>query len=204
MVTAENTIETVKIEKYTFTIYKRDFTQRFPNSPFAVLYEKATPKGKYSKTKTIEHFVFSSIESAEQYIIGIHTRLFKNLKSDRIAKEEKRIAQKSLNASDFYEVGDIVCSSWGYEQTNVDFAQVIKITAKTITVSAIGQETEEGSIGSHGMSSNVLGVKDAFLNSKHKGDLRLTVRPEGRLSGGASYAYWSKWDGRPKYSSSYY
>ena len=202
MITAENTIETVKLEKYNFVIYTRDQIRNYPNHPYAVEYSKDTPKGKWNKKKVIENFVFSSIKDCEEYIIKIHTRLYKNLKSDAEKKEAKRIAQKSLKASDFYKLGDIVSNSWGYEQTNVDFAQVVKITAKTITVRPIAQEVEEGSIGYAGMSQNVSGVKDSFLDRGV--DLRLTVRPEGRLSGGKSYAYWSKWDGRPKYSSSYY
>lgn len=201
MITAENTIETVKIEKYTFTIYKRDNSTRFKNSPYAVIYEKATPKAKYSKSKVIEHFVFDSIEKAEAYIIGIHTRLFKNIEADKKRKAEAREAQKSLKASDFYKIGDIVVNSWGYEQTNVDFAQVVKITAKTITVRPIGQKMVEGSMYSHGMAHNVVAEKDDFLSKK---ELRLTVRPEGRLSGGASYDYYKKWDGSEKYVSSYY
>jgi hypothetical protein len=202
MITLENTIETVTIEKYTFTIYKRDSSNRFPNSPFAVMYEKATPKAKWSKTKMIEHFVFATVEACEEYVIRKHTNLFKNLKADRIRKEEKREAQKTIKATDFYKMGDIVSNSWGYEQTNVDFAQVVKITKKTIIVRPISQKVEEGSIGNSGMSQNVSGVQDSFLDNGE--DLRLTVRPEGRLGGGASYACWSKWDGRPKYSSSYY
>lgn len=31
-------------------------------------------------------------------------------------------------------VGDVLCSVWGYEQTNYDFYKVIKVTAKTITI----------------------------------------------------------------------
>ena len=201
MRTLENTIEKVQIENYSFTIYKRENEARFPNSPFAVIYERETPKAKYSKTKVIEHFVFSSVEACEEYVTKKYGNLYSNLKSDRIRKEEKREAQKTVKASDFYAVGDIVCNSWGYEQTNVDFAQVVSMTAKTITVRPIAQKTVEGSIGNSGMSERVLGVKDCFLN---KVDFRLTVRPEGRLSGGASYDYWSKWDGRSKYSSSYY
>ena len=31
-------------------------------------------------------------------------------------------------------VGDVLCSVWGYDQTNYDFYKVIKVTAKTITI----------------------------------------------------------------------
>lgn len=31
-------------------------------------------------------------------------------------------------------VGDVLCSTWGYDQTNYDFYKVIKVTEKTITI----------------------------------------------------------------------
>ncbi|MGQ7363000.1 hypothetical protein ACTGU5_06985 [Streptococcus suis] len=31
-------------------------------------------------------------------------------------------------------VGDVLCAVWGYEQTNYDFYEVVKVTAKTITI----------------------------------------------------------------------
>ena len=36
--------------------------------------------------------------------------------------------------------GDILYSSWGYEQTNIDFFEVVKATAKTVTVRKIKSE----------------------------------------------------------------
>ena len=30
--------------------------------------------------------------------------------------------------------GDIFVSSWGYDQTNVDFYEVVKVAAKTVTL----------------------------------------------------------------------
>jgi len=202
MTTLKNVIETVTIGKYSFQIYKRENPLQYKNKPFAVMYEKATPKGKYSKSKMIEHYVFDSIESAEQYVINIHTRIFKNMKTQKAEMEAKKEAQKTLNASDFFEIGSIIYNSWGYEQTNVDFYQVVRMTAKRIVLKPIAQQMVEGSMYAHGMAHNVLAVKDAFLDNKK--EISLTVRPEGRLSGGESYAYYNKWDGSEKYVSSYY
>ena len=202
MTTLKNIIDTATIGKYIFTIEKREHLYQFPNHPFRVIFEKSTPKAKYNKTKHLKSIVFQTVEECETWIAEKYRNLYLNIKADEKRKAEKREAQKSLKASDFYSVGDIVSNSWGYEQTNVDFAQVVKVTKKTITVRPISQEVEEGSIGNSGMSQNVSGVKDSFLERGE--EFRLTVRPEGRLGGGASYAYWSKWDGRPKYSSSYY
>jgi hypothetical protein len=41
------------------------------------------------------------------------------------------------------KTGDIFYVSWGWEQTNVDYFQVVKATAKTATVREIGKATEE-------------------------------------------------------------
>lgn len=38
------------------------------------------------------------------------------------------------------KIGDILYTSWGYEQTNIDFYEVIKATAKTVTVNQIKSE----------------------------------------------------------------
>lgn len=39
--------------------------------------------------------------------------------------------------------GDIFVSSWGYEQTNVDFYEVVKATAKTVTLISIERVLQE-------------------------------------------------------------
>ena len=40
------------------------------------------------------------------------------------------------------QIGDIFSSSWGYEQTNVDFYEVVRKTAKMIELRAIGKRIE--------------------------------------------------------------
>ncbi len=41
------------------------------------------------------------------------------------------------------QVGDILDSLWGYEQTNVDFYKVVKVTPKTISIVPIGKKLVE-------------------------------------------------------------
>lgn len=48
------------------------------------------------------------------------------------------------------EVGDIFSSSWGYDQTNVDFFEVVRKTAKMIELREIGGRITETNPG--GMS----------------------------------------------------
>lgn len=41
-------------------------------------------------------------------------------------------------------VGDVLQSSWGYEQTNVDFYQVTRATPKTVLLRPISAHREQG------------------------------------------------------------
>ena len=38
--------------------------------------------------------------------------------------------------------GDIFVSSWGYDQTNVDFYEVVKVAAKTVTLIPIERKVQ--------------------------------------------------------------
>ena len=50
--------------------------------------------------------------------------------------QQRRTARKT--ASNPFAVGDVLKYSWGYDQTNTDFYQVVAKTAKTITIREIG------------------------------------------------------------------
>jgi len=95
--------------------------------------------------------------------------------NDKIAAQEFRAARKLKVKAEAAEkaaavkIGDIFIDSWGYEQTNVDFYQVVaKPSAKTVIVREIACRSEDGSQMSHGMADNVFPVRDAFIGSEMK------------------------------------
>jgi len=47
---------------------------------------------------------------------------------------------KEINSMADVEIGQIVYSSWGYDQTNIDFYKVIRKTAAMVELRAIGQK----------------------------------------------------------------
>jgi hypothetical protein len=49
------------------------------------------------------------------------------------------VKEKQFFSMEDIEIGDIFYSSWGYDQTNIDFYKVIKKTAKMIEIREIGQ-----------------------------------------------------------------
>ena len=115
----------------------------------------------------------------------------------RTAIRQRRQAEKKAATHDL-ACGDIVYSSWGYDQTNVDFFQVVEVvSAKSVKVLAIVAMTQETGF----MCGNTRGLKDAFVTDSPTILCRADgnrVRVGGRYKRGAS-----KWDGRDVHCSWY-
>jgi hypothetical protein len=114
---------------------------------------------------------------------------------------ERREKAKSINNS--VMIGEIFYSSWGYDQTNIDFYQVIKKTPKTITVRRIRSKSEPA----YTMACYVMPIKDSFLDSDHPYDTsfgspmvkKLSVFSDGQVYfKPASYSIATIWDGTRK------
>jgi hypothetical protein len=115
-------------------------------------------------------------------------------------KQAQREARANVSAAEYFKVGDIVNTSWGYEQTNVEFYQVIEVKPKTITVQRICSRMVEGSAGY--MSHSVMPVPDT-MDAAGEQAFALRVKPSGGLSAINGYIYVTKWGGRPQYVSYY-
>lgn len=121
---------------------------------------------------------------------------------------EKKRAEREARAAaymDAVSVGDIFYSTWGYEQTNVDFYQVTRKTAKTLTLRPISSiKLDEGN-----MTAREMPARGCFT------DRNAHVPIEGkrcRMQGCGSepsvricdYANAYPWDGEPVTSTSWY
>jgi len=109
--------------------------------------------------------------------------------------------------------GTIFLFTWGYDQTNLNFYQVVNSTAHTVNVREIAQKNipdgsglpkrMPGSIGGYGsMSDHRVAVKDEFIGDE--------IRKKIQFSGDkpylsmASYGWCGIWDGTPHYCSWYH
>ncbi|EDP5801884.1 hypothetical protein ACMCJ8_000999 [Campylobacter jejuni] len=63
-------------------------------------------------------------------------------KITNIEKLQTFINKKSKDNANGYKVGDILYSNWGYEQTNVEFYQVVATTEKTIYLADIKENVK--------------------------------------------------------------
>ncbi len=73
-------------------------------------------------------------------------------------------------------VGEILLSSWGYEQTNCDFYQIVKVSDKSIWIQEIDVESKLCSY----MSCEVRPIKDKF--KKESKVIRKTIKDYIKLN----------------------
>lgn len=104
-------------------------------------------------------------------------------------------------AFDGIKVGDIFVSSWGWEQTNVDFYKVVGKTAARIKVVKIGKRNTTSDGGWTGTS---MPEPNTILSSKPTiKKVSAGWRGDGASFDVSSYASASLWDGKPESFSSY-
>lgn len=141
------------------------------------------------------HYRFRSDEARRQKIAD-HFLVF------RAAAERK--AARRVERSTFrhaYKVGDVLVSSWGYDQTNIDFFQVVALKgAHQVVIRKIAGESVPGP-GVAPMSGYVTARPGEFIGEE------MVKRVQFDGSGGyvsmSSYASAYPWDGRPRYESWY-
>ena len=119
----------------------------------------------------------------------------KTIESAKSRKEEKtkRMDERKEYQHDL-KVDDILVASWGYDQTNIDFFQVIKVVGKKIVIRKIASKV----VDSGSTQNKVVAVKDSFI------DEPMIKIPKSGYNGKvvvkiASYEYAYLWDGTPRY-----
>lgn len=70
------------------------------------------------------------------------TRTFKNVAERAEYKAARKAKAAEAQANHGVKVGDVFRSSWGYDQTNVDYYQVVAVGKKTATFCKIAQLAE--------------------------------------------------------------
>lgn len=151
------------------------------------------PKG----TRPSANYIFNKLESRENYIA--EQVRFQKERQERIEnrKREERGTEEQVAA---VKVGDIFVNSWGYDQTNLDFYQVVEKNGRMLTLREVAQESVPGTGGF--MSEQRVAVRGRFLeNSK-------PIRKVVKFSNGAPYlpmpfGSCSKWGGESQYRSWY-
>jgi|HubBroStandDraft_4_1064222.scaffolds.fasta_scaffold219712_2 hypothetical protein len=127
------------------------------------------------------------------------SEFFRDLEGHQLLKAQRNAERARPHV---LKAGDILHHSWGWEQTNCDYYQVVGTTTHTVTVRGISDKTVEGSTYSHGMADMRLAVPDSF----HGEEITLRANAAGisnKSDGPLSHGCISKWDGKPNYCSWY-
>lgn len=96
------------------------------------------------------------------------------------------------------KIGDMFYSMWGYEQTNVDFYEVVKVTAKFVTLREVNTVKTENKM----FTGHAAPIPGSYRNDE---TIRRKVLDYGRepLVSITSYANAYLWDGKAKQFSTY-
>ena len=189
--------ELIELYKSNFNL-RLEITSNLDNKPVAVLY-KPSPKAKFSKEKQIFCFRFLNEDRRLEYINEDYLNRVKNQEAKEKYKSDKKIKNKSdlLNV----KVGDIFKDSWGYEQTNVDYFQVVaKPSSSFIVVKKINYELIDETV------SNMSAYVKPLINS-FKNDEELKFKLNGASFKSSSFSWANKVENIEKekaYTSWYY
>lgn len=145
-----------------------------------------------SRSKSSWHYHFKSEEKALEYARNWAYTITKNLLEREETKKAVREKLKKFDARESNHLGKIFHRSWGYEQTNNDYYQVVKILSKTkalVKKCSIVTVKDLGAMSSMVKPGEVFG--DAFS---------CTIREKEIVVDGRGA--W-EWDGKEDYDSCY-
>jgi hypothetical protein len=154
------------------TIFTRDFyipkgaTKVADKGSDAVAYVYSTTADRCGaavffgkQAKPVVHETFRTPERREQRVRELFASRCRGNAFRVAQRQERKAAGRGL------ELGDILTSSWGYDQTQVDAFQVTALIGSTmVELRAIGLETVPGSEGHD--CDRVTPIKDAFLTGR--------------------------------------
>lgn len=170
------------------------------SSAVAYLYTTSTGKpgalvfhGKSQKPAW--RYYFKDAATREQRI----GEFFKNVAGWEARKAEQAAERKAkLAGGHKLEVGHILKSSWGYEQTNICYYQVIRLIGRRmVELREIGQVRDEGP---HYMTGTCTPRLDNFIGEP----FRRQVNIDGCGVKVESYEYASLWDGKVGHWTAYH
>jgi len=157
----------------------------------AVIYRYTATNGKPGaamfggrRTKPDNHYYYGTEEAREASI----ERYLDGQRANHEYKQAKRATKKNPNT---LELDAILYTSWGYDQTNVDFYQVVdKPSAHFVVIRKIASETVPGD------GNSVVARPNVFIDDEGR-RVKANADNTVRISDGRGSAW--EWDGQPKY-----
>jgi hypothetical protein len=152
----------------------------------------------YGKAQTAKEFYSIKRISREKQLAAFADAVERTsaaIESSIAFKAERIASRKAASVAKRLEVGSILCGSWGYEQTNVEFYEVLELSAsgKTCTIQRI--KCDEKPTGF--MSGRCLPLPGEYVGQPLK-NKRISFD-----SVSIECCTLTLWDGREQYASHY-
>lgn len=163
---------------------------------FAVMF-RMTPKGRFNETVEF-NYRFKTAEARKAYVDNFYAMQAQIEARSENRKKAKAEARK--NMVNPFKVGDVLYDSWGYEQTNIDFYQVVAVGPKSVKIREIGQVVSHQP-GYSSMSEFVAPDVDNFVGEAKTKTLQVLSNGEVYIK--SRHGWISKYEGKPKYQSHY-
>lgn len=181
-----------KIEQGTALVYCWELVGKFWAKGY---------RGKSAKAAF--YFTFRSETQRDEYVAKFlaDTKASEEYRAN--LKREQKAARAAMHNATDLPIGTIMVSSWGWEQTNIDFFKVVGHFGRTgLEVVAIGSQRVEGSVLPHGMADHVVADPDVDPEATvHR--VKMTSKNGFRVPEMTGDYTARKWDGSPLYRSWY-
>jgi len=158
--------------------YVKDFP-RESNVPCVIVYQ-----GRQSKRPVLYSHFSNEAErerTIEKYVVDRRKQL----------EEKQKIRDEKKQLKHGFTVGDILYSSWGYDQTNIDFYEVTEAGEKSITIRQVKSVVVKRGRG----TDYVMADPGSFIGPPMKKIPQFSGgKPYVKIE---SYAYAYEWEGNP-------
>jgi len=149
------------------------------------------------------NYYFTTEEKREEFV----TKWFESIVSKDQLKNDNKLKMKAIrDQPNPFKEGDIFCYSWGYEQTNVNFYQVVGVKSKSVILREIACKSvndDAQGLELQSMADYVIPVKDNFTNNSEEFIKVVKWFPNGIVYLRFDHSIATKWDGQKCYRSWY-
>lgn len=148
-----------------------------------------TPKAKRGEAKTLKNYRFRNEENRNNWVNSVVAEITKKESEKNSRKEAVKAATKAA----IINIGDIFSHSWGWEQTNIQFYQVISVKGQTIQL----QEVRQNRVQNGFMSGTCTPIVGEFLNEQPF-TKRVKCLSCGKVYISTEFGWAQLWDGTPE------
>jgi hypothetical protein len=138
--------------------------------------------------KPLWHYSFRNQQQLEKQIQDTVESRKSHIDTIEKSRQERREYRHNLKE------GDILVSSWGYDQTNISYYQVIEVGERSVRIREVGGKVVRSEQG----ADYVVAVPNSFT-----GPIMTKIVRQGDSVSISSYASAHPWDGKPRYQTAF-